>query len=91
MIEFGTQGSQTGFDVAQALAIGQLREGHAEKLVETGERSYAMIASMAFDATPELVLGQEVHELSEDGLSGVHEPLPSTPLGEKNGRSLGAS
>ena len=34
MVELGLMGAQTGFDVAQAFAVGQLREGHAEKLIE---------------------------------------------------------
>ena len=34
MIEFGLVGAQTGFDVAQTLAVSQLCEGQAEELVE---------------------------------------------------------
>lgn len=34
VIEFGLVSAQTGFDVAKALAIRQLREGQAEKLAE---------------------------------------------------------
>ena len=37
MIEFGLVSAQTGFDVAQTLAVCQLREGHAEKLIEMRE------------------------------------------------------
>src|SRR6476659_7511474 len=33
MIEFGLVSAQTGFDVAKALAVRQLREGQAEKLI----------------------------------------------------------
>ena len=34
VIEFCLVGAQTGFDVAQALAVSQLREGQAEELIE---------------------------------------------------------
>jgi len=34
VIEFCLLGAQTGFDVAQALAVRQLREGQAEELIE---------------------------------------------------------
>ncbi len=34
MIESGLVSAQTGFDVAKALAVRQLREGQAEKLIE---------------------------------------------------------
>ncbi len=34
VIELGLMGAQAGFDVAQALAVSQLRECHAEKLIE---------------------------------------------------------
>jgi len=37
VIELGLVGAQAGFDIAQALAIGQLREGHAEELIEMRE------------------------------------------------------
>lgn len=34
VIELGLVSAQTGFDIAQALAVSQLSEGHAGKLVE---------------------------------------------------------
>ena len=39
VIELARLRSQTRFDVAQALAIGQLRERHAQELIEAGEAS----------------------------------------------------
>src|SRR5258708_10193959 len=35
MIELGGRGSKTGFDVAQAFAVGKLCEGHAQELIPT--------------------------------------------------------
>ncbi len=37
VIELGLMSTQTGFDVAMTLAVSQLREGHAEKLIEMRE------------------------------------------------------
>ena len=38
MVELGLMGAQTGFDVAQAFAVGELREGQAEELIEMRKR-----------------------------------------------------
>lgn len=38
MVELGLVSAQTGFDVTQALAVRQLREGQAEKLIEMRKR-----------------------------------------------------
>ena len=50
MIEFWAQGSQTGFDIAEGLSGGELGEGHAVELIETGEFSDAMVSAIAIDA-----------------------------------------
>ena len=47
VIELGLLRAQARFDVAQALAISQLREGHAEKLVEARERLDLVLAATA--------------------------------------------
>ena len=47
VIELGVLRAQTGFDVAQALAIGQLREGHAQELIQAGERLDLPLARIA--------------------------------------------
>src|SRR5271169_6137964 len=38
MVKFGLVRAQANFDVTQALAEGQLREGHAQILIQMGER-----------------------------------------------------
>ena len=38
VVELGALRAQAGFDVAQTLAIGQLRERHAQELIQTRER-----------------------------------------------------
>jgi len=37
VVELATQGSQTGFDIAQALPVSELRECHGQILVPAGE------------------------------------------------------
>jgi hypothetical protein len=68
---FGS-GVQTGLDVAQALAIGELGERHAEELIPAGETPDAVIAAVALDASVEGIVRSEVEELSEEGPALVH-------------------
>ena len=75
VIEFGTLHTQTRFDVA-ALAIGQLREGHAEVLVETREPLDLVLAGIAHDAAVKRVQRQMFHHLREHELAQVHRYLP---------------
>jgi hypothetical protein len=72
VIEFGAQGAQTRFDVAQALAVGQLREPHDQELLVGGERAHPMIAAVAANALVEFVLGQFVHQLGKHRSAFVH-------------------
>ena len=78
VVEFRFYGIQTRFDIAQALAIGQLRERHAEELIEARETPNATISLVLSDATAELTLGQAVHELGEQISPGVHRQALST-------------
>ena len=73
VIEFGAEGRQAGFDVAQAFAPRQLRKGEHEELFVSGEFADAEVAAVAGDTLGELVLGQEVEELGEDGATFVHK------------------
>ena len=68
-------------------AIGQLRESQGEKL-PTGETAQTTIAAIAFDALAELIGGQVIHQLREDGAAGVHAPLWKTEPGENRLREL---
>src|SRR5579864_1256579 len=76
VIELGTLHTQTRFDVAQALAIGQLREGHREVLVETREPLDLVLAGIAHDAAMKRVQRQMLHHLREHELAQVHRYLP---------------
>src|SRR5579864_5261866 len=76
VIELGTLHTQTRFDVAQALAIGQLREGHREVLVETREPLDLVLAGIAHDAAMKRVQRQMLQHLREHELAQVHRYLP---------------
>jgi len=59
VVELGGLAAQTGFDVAQTLSIGQLCEGHAQKLVETREVFDLVLPIVANDTSAES--GQRQH------------------------------
>ena len=87
VVEFAALGTQTGFDVAQALAIGQLREGHGPELIETGEAFDAEVALIALLATLEDPGRQKVHDLREDQRAGIHSCSSTGKSREEHGRS----
>ena len=73
MIEFRAEGREAGFDVAQTFAPGQLRESQHKKLFVGGEFADPAVAVVTGDTFVELVFGQEVEELGEDGATFVHK------------------
>ena len=73
VIEFRAEGRQTGFDVAQTFAPGQLGERQHEELFVSGQLADAEVAVVTGDTLVELVFGQEVEELGEDGATFVHK------------------
>ncbi len=73
VIKFRAKRRQTSFDVAETFAPGQLSEGQHEKLLVSGEFADAEVAVIAGDTLVEIVLGQEVQELGEDGATFVHK------------------
>lgn len=75
-VELARLGLQTGLDVAQALAVGQLCERHRSILLGAGERADAMVAAIAQDQTLERAPWQKVHQLGEQRLACVHGSLP---------------
>ena len=58
MVEFGLLGAQIDLYVAQAFAIGQLHEGHAQILIETLEALDRVTAAIARVAAPEAIKGR---------------------------------
>ena len=91
MIEFGMDGAQTRLDVAKALAVGQLRESHAAKLVGTVEPLDAAVAVVSPNASIELVARQEIHQLRKNDPSGVHGQSPWAEWQSMNAQRLPAS
>src|SRR5258708_10480831 len=77
VIELALQRTQTGFDVAQTLPIGQLSEGHRQILIPAAEASHPHVALITFDATTELAVGWIVDQLRESGSPLYNEPLSS--------------
>jgi hypothetical protein len=82
MIELGLLRAQTSFDVAQALAISQLRESHAKKLVPTREALQFEVALIAFDAAVKRFGRKKVHQLCKDRFARIHSPSPSAKIAE---------
>ena len=62
----------TGFDIAEAFAIGELSKGQTEELIPTGEIFDVAIALVPIDANLKLVGWEELHELRENSSSLVH-------------------
>lgn len=65
MIELGRLRAQAGCDVAQALAIGQLRERHAAELTGATELADSMIATVTADDTAEGLPRKMILQLGE--------------------------
>jgi hypothetical protein len=82
VVKLAAQGSQTGFDVAKAFPVSQLREGHRKILIPTREASRSRIAAVTRHATPELTIRQKAQQLGKDGSALIHGPL-SRPFGRR--------
>ena len=68
--------AQAGFDVAQALPVGKLGEGHAQELIETIEAADVEIAAILRDQSAKGVPRCVLHDLREHELASVHRHLP---------------
>ena len=73
VIEFWTEGGQTGFDVAETFTPGQLRKSEHEEVFVSRKFADEMIAVVTSDTLVEFVFGEEVQELGEDGATFVHK------------------
>jgi hypothetical protein len=89
VVQLGRDSSQAGFDVAKTLAPGELRKGHAQKLVATGETSRSIVAAITPHAGVELVTRNILHQLREDQLAREHASLLPTKTGSKKQYSGG--
>jgi hypothetical protein len=72
MVKLGLLGAQTSFDIAQAAAIGQLREQQRKELIPAREVLHVTIALVAIDANLELVGWEEIQKLRENTVAKIH-------------------
>jgi hypothetical protein len=72
VIELGTLCAQAHLDVPKALPVGQLRECHAQELVQAGERLYFEFTQIAYDATAKSGQWKMLHPLRKYQLALVH-------------------
>src|ERR1017187_4159625 len=82
MIEFRAKGGQAGFDVTQTFAPRQLGKRQHEELFVGGQLADAEVAVVTGDTLVELVFGEEVQELGEDGATFVHRVKNRQPAVE---------
>ena len=75
VVQLRLQGAQTGLDVAETLAVGQLGKREAEELIETREAAHLVVALVAGHTAPKLGQRQEVHQLCKDRSTGMHGSL----------------
>jgi hypothetical protein len=89
VVQLRLQRAQARFDVAQTLAIGELREGHAQVLIPTREPRDLRIARVAIDAGAELARRDVGHQFGEDGAAWQHPAFwleaPDQPHSGGNG------
>ena len=76
VVELGALRAQARFDIAKAFAVGQLREGHAQELVEARKRFDLPLFSIPRHDPTKGVQRQMVHDLRENQLACVHDRLP---------------
>src|SRR5262249_400598 len=89
VVEFAAHRSQAGFDVAEALAVSELSEGHRQILIPARQTSVVTIAVITGDALLELDMGQVGNQLGKDGPAGIHPPLfrhPAVEIPADSGR-----
>ena len=88
-VEFVPMGMQAGFDVSQPVSARELCEGHGEVLIPAGKVAYAMVSLISIDALVEFVTGDNLEQLSKNGLLGhgaprhVNDAGKCTPSPEK--------
>ena len=83
-------GQQTGFDVAQTLAVSQLCEGHGAELLGATQTAHAGIAAITRHDARKAGPRHELHELREQRLAQVHSSPPEVSTsGSYSNRNMG--
>jgi hypothetical protein len=78
MVPLGSPRAKAGLDIAQALAISQLRKGHGQILVPAGKAARAGIASIKRHTAAKLAIWKKGNQLLKDGVPVVHAPSSNT-------------
>jgi len=78
-IKFRGLHRQAGFDVAQALPVGQLGERHGPIVLGAGQRPHPLIAIVPRHNPRERAPRQKIHQLGEKRLATVHRRLLGNP------------
>ena len=88
VVEPWLDGAQTDFDIAQALAGGELGEGETQELVETAKALDFVVSAVALDRTAELGQGEQIAQLGENTASGKHaQHRTADRLPDRRGRA----
>src|SRR6266446_3283156 len=74
MVKLALLRAQASFDIAQTLAIGELREGHTEELIPARKTLEFVVALVAFDTTSKSLGRKKVHQLCKDRFARIHQP-----------------
>jgi hypothetical protein len=75
VVELPGLSRETNHDVAKALAVGQLSEGHCPVLLGAGQDPHPIIPALASNNTVKSCPWEKIHDLSEKRLAGVHRHL----------------
>jgi hypothetical protein len=76
MIELRRLGSKTRLDIPQTLSIGQLREGHAQVLIQTREALDLVLPGITRHAPAERRQRKMAHQLRKNELALMHRSTP---------------
>src|SRR5665213_1114849 len=83
VIELLVARAQTGFHIAETFPKGELAKSHAKKLVPAGEGFHFVVSAVASHTAVKLLRMNQVGELGENKLSGIHPgSLANDMLGE---------
>src|SRR5713226_985623 len=75
MVKLALLRAQASFDIAQTLAIGELREGHTKELIPARKTlDEFVVALVAFDTTSKSLGRKKVHQLCKDRFARIHQP-----------------
>lgn len=79
MIELGLLGTETGFDIAESFAVGELSKGQTKELIPARKIFDVVMALVSIDANLRLVGRHEDHELGDTRSAKIHL-LPRSKL-----------